>query len=165
MAAQKETMAMSADAVGSSSRCTVWWKRAFRSFGAVSGLFAAVSAGTSVATAQDTAYRSASAAPVSWQEFAKLVQTRFQQRFAADDEGARKFRDYLTKRAADGSATPLKPSVRVWVLPDGKLERLEFDGLDDDDVAVTLRAILMRGDIGAPPQDMLQPLHLRLSLQ
>jgi hypothetical protein len=146
------------------SRRTVWWKRGFRSFGAVTGLFAAVSAGTSVAAAQDTGYRSAATAPAAWQTFAKQVQTRFQQRLAADDEGARKFRDYLEKRVGEGSATPLKPIVRVWVLPDGKLERLEFDGLDDDDAAVNLRAILMH-DVGAPPPDMLQPLHLRLSLQ
>jgi hypothetical protein len=148
-----------------SSRRTVWWKRAFRSFGAVTGLFAAVSAGTSVAAAQDAGYRSASVAPASWQEFAKQVQTRFQQLLAADDEEARKFRDYLEKRVAEGGATPLKPIVRVWVLPDGKLERLEFDRLDSDDVAANLRTLLMRGDVGAPPSDMLQPLHLRLSLQ
>jgi hypothetical protein len=152
-------------AVEHSSRRTVWWKRALRSFGAVTGLFAAVSAGASGATAQDTGYRSASAAPASWQEFAKQVQTSFQQRLAADDEGARKFWDYLEKRAVEGGATPLKPIVRIWVLPDGKLERVEFDGLDDDDVAVNLRTLLMRGDAGPPPPDMLQPLRLRLSLR
>jgi hypothetical protein len=152
------------NAVNTSGTHLVWWKRVFWSLGVATGLFGTgFGAGTSTVIAQD--YRSASAAPASWQEFAKQVQTRFQQRFAADDEGARKFRDYLTKRAADGSATPLKPGVRVWALPDGKVERLEFDGVADDDVAVNLREILMHDDVGAPPQDMLQPLHLRLSLQ
>jgi hypothetical protein len=151
--ARKKTTIINTGAVDNSARPTVWWKRAFRSFGA-----------PSVATAQDTAYRSASAAPASWQEFAKQLQVRFAQRLVSDDEGAAKFRDYLTKRAEAG-ITPLKPGVRVWVLPNGKVERLEFDGLGDDDVAVNLRALLMRGNVGAPPADLLQPLHLRLSLQ
>ncbi len=156
---------ISGGAVGSSSRPEVWWKRAFQSLGAVTGLFGAISAGTSVAAAQDTNYRSASAAPASWQEFAKQVQTRFQQHLMADDEGARKIRDYFAKRAGEGSVTPRPPIVRVWVLPDGKIERLELDGLGDDSVAVNLRALLARGDVGVPPPDLLQPLHLRLSLQ
>jgi len=28
----------------------------------------------------------------------------------------------------DGNTTLLKSPVRVWVLPDGKVDRLEFDG-------------------------------------
>jgi hypothetical protein len=143
----------------------IWWKRIIRSLGAVTGLFVAAGAGSSAATAQESGYRSASAAPASWQEFSKQLQTRFQQRLGADDEGTRKFWDEVAKHTTDGSAAPLKPKVRVWILPDGKVERLEFDGLDGEVIAVKLRALLMSSDVGAPPPDMLQPLHLRLSLK
>ncbi len=153
------------NAFGANRSRVAWWKRTFWSLGAVTGLFGASFGAKTPAAAQNVEYRAVSVAPASWQEFAKQVQIRFQQRFAADDEGAAKFRDYLTKRASDGNAKALKPAVRVWVLPNGKVERLEFDGLDDDDVAVNLRAVLMRGGVGTPPPDMLQPLHLRLSLQ
>jgi hypothetical protein len=46
------------------------------------------------------------------------------------------------KREKTSGAKPLALVVRAWVLHDGKIERLEFDGLDDDAIAVDLRALL-----------------------
>jgi hypothetical protein len=48
---------------------------------------------------------------------------------------------------------------------DGKVNRVEFDGIDDPDAINELRALLIDGNVGAPPPEMLQPLHLRLSLR
>ena len=104
-------------------------------------------------------------APASWQAFAKQLQGRFEQRIAADDAAARKFQDYMTKRDGGPNAPPLTFVARTWILPDGEVERLEFDGLDDKGIAVNLLMLLARDNVGAPPPDMLQPLRLRLSLR
>ncbi|WP_213773061.1 hypothetical protein [Bradyrhizobium sp. dw_78] len=155
----------SAVAVANNRHHTAWWRRALRSLGAVTGLFAAVGAGTSAAVAQDVGYRSAATAPAAWQAFAKQLQGRFEQRLAADDKDARSFQQYIAKRGTESNAPPLTFVARTWVLPDGKVERLEFDGLDDDQIAVHLRALLTRDNVGTPPTDMLQPLRLRLALR
>jgi len=138
-----------------------WLTRLFRSVGLLGGL----AAGASSVAAQGVDYRPAAAAPAAWQEFAKRLQSRFQQRLAADDEGVRQFQDYMAKRAGAADTPSLTLVVRTWILPDGKIERIEFDGLDDPAAAVNLRALLAGGDVGTPPPDMLQPLRLRLSLR
>lgn len=148
---------------GNSSWRKSWWRRAFRSLGALSGLLAASGAATSGASAQEAAYRPAATAPAAWQNFARELQSRFEARLADDVADARAFQDYLKQRGSD--AQPLTFTARTWILPDGRIERLEFDDLDDKQIAVHLRTLLTRGAVGAPPQDMLQPLRLRLSLR
>ncbi len=142
---------------------TAWWQRLVWSLGAATGLLSgAAAAGSSPAAAQGGEYRAAAAAPAAWQDFARLLQSRFQQRLAADDKDARSFQDYLAK--LDGDKANLAVVVRSWIAPDGKVARVEFNGLDDD-AAVSLRALLVETEVSAPPAGMLQPLHLRLSLR
>ncbi|WP_143199258.1 hypothetical protein [Bradyrhizobium sp. NAS80.1] len=117
------------------------------------------------AVAQEADYRSAASAPSSWQSFAGGLQGRLQQRLAGNDADARAFQDYMRKYEPGSSASPMKFVARIWILPDGRIERLEFDGLEDKEIAVHLRALLTRDNVGAPPEDMLQPLRLRLSLR
>lgn len=136
-----------------------WWARLLRSTGTATSLAAAVAATT--APAQNGEYRSAATAPVAWQTFARELKTRFEQRLGADDEAARRVQESVAKREQQ-SADMLV--VRAWVLPSGKIERLEFDGIDDADLGVSLRALLASVTVTSPPQDMLQPLHLRVSL-
>ena len=156
---------MNAAAPATNSSQTGWWRRVLRSLGAVAGSVAVAGASASGASAQDAAYRAAATAPMSWQAFAGQLQSRFEGRLAADDEDARAFHDYLAKREGAPNARPLTFVARTWILPDGKVERLEFDGLDDKEIAVHLRALLTRDSVRAPPPDMLQPLRLRLSLR
>jgi hypothetical protein len=157
-------MAKNADVSNNGNRIA-WWKRLLCSLGAISGVFTVgVGASRLPAAAQDVNYRSAAAAPAAWQEFAKRLQGAFQDRLAADEE-VRLFQDYTAKHSGAASTTALALVVRTWVLPDGKVERIEFDGLDDDNLAVRLGALLALGNVGVPPPDMLQPLHLRLSLR
>jgi hypothetical protein len=140
------------------------WTRFVCWLGAATGLFSAgLGVATPSAVAQRTDYRSAAAAPAAWQAFAKELQSWFQQRLAADDDAARQFQSQLEQRGKV-DATPVALTMRAWILPDGKVARVEFDGLDPE-IAVSLRALLSGGDVGAPPPEMLQPLHLRLSLQ
>jgi hypothetical protein len=156
---------MTADAVKKNCESRVARKRLFGWLGAATGLLAAgLAAETLSVVAQGSDYRSAATAPAAWQEFAKKLQNTFQQRLAADDDGARQFRDQMDKRAEEANAAPVTLIARTWILPDGNVERIEFDGLDQD-VAVNLRALLAHGEVGVAPPDMLQPLHLRLSLR
>jgi hypothetical protein len=147
------------------SRAT-WWKRIFRFVAATAGLLAAgMGAEASPIAVGNTNYRPASAAPSAWQAFARQLQGRVEQRLAGDDERARHFQDYLTSRSEGAGASPVTFVVRTWILADGQVHRVEFDGIDDADVVGGLRALLIGGNVGAPPPEMLQPLHLRLSLR
>jgi hypothetical protein len=156
---------MSADCIKNNKSRVGWCKRLFWSLGTATGLLTAgLGAKASPANSQQSDYRSAAAAPAAWQEFAKLLQNRFQQRLAADDETARRFQDDLVKVAGGNDANPPTLIVRTWILPDGKVERVEADGLDRD-ANVDLRTLLGGEGVGVPPSDMLQPLHLRLTLR
>jgi hypothetical protein len=152
------------NAAGNKTARAEWPKRLLRSLGALTGLLA-VGAGATVASAQSNDYRAAAAAPASWQAFAGQLQGRFEQRLAADDKDAASFRNYLAQHQAGPSASPLKFVAAISILPDGKIDRLEVDGLDDEQIAIRLRALLSQENVGAPPPDMLQPLRLRLSLR
>jgi hypothetical protein len=136
-----------------------------RKTGAACGILIGVGLVAPVALAQNAEFRSADSAPAAWQNFAMGLQSRFNQRLAADDKDVREFGDELAKRYAGTGVEPLTFVARTWISPGGKIQRLEFDGLEDQEVAAKLRALLTRGDVGAPPPDMLQPLRLRLALQ
>jgi hypothetical protein len=145
-----------------SGRGKLQWRALVGWIGAVTGL---LGAGPSVAApASDGApasdYRPATAVPASWQTFARRLQSSFQERLAAEDDLADKFRDALAARPVAADALTL----RAWILPTGQIERLEFDQLDAL-VAARLRVVLSQADVGAPPADMLQPVRLRLVLR
>lgn len=152
---------MNANATGNSSPRARWLAKILRSLGIASGV-AAVSTVASLVPAEQANYRSATTAPASWQSLATELKDRFEERLGADNDGARRMRDAVTKFEQQST---LMLVVRAWIAPTGKVERLEFDGLDDADIAVELRALLASVAVSPPPSDMLQPLHLRLSLR
>jgi hypothetical protein len=91
------------------------------------------------------------------------VQTRLRERLAVDDEGTQQLHRRLEERTSEAAAQVIV--AKVWMTSTGSIEHLEFDGVDGE-IAATLRGILAQQEIGgAPPADMLQPLHLKLSLQ
>jgi hypothetical protein len=146
-----------------------WLKNLFWSLGTATGLLTAglgaqAAPQASPTDSQRSDYRSAASAPAAWQEFAKQLQSQFQQRLAADDEAARRFEDDMAKLAGGNDAAPPTLIVRTWIFPDGTVERVESDGLDAV-AAASLRTLLAGAAVGAPPPDMLQPLHLRLTLR
>lgn len=156
---------MNADTVPIGASRGRQWRALFGWLGTMGGLLGAgAAASTTPAVAQRGDYRAAASVPAAWQAFAGQLQGRFQQRLAADDDAAQRFRAQLEQRAESGGAAPVAVTLRAWILPDGRIERVEFEALDQG-TALTLRTLLMHGDVGAPPPDMLQPLHLRLTLR
>lgn len=131
------------------------------------GLGITIGAGTitlpTATAAQTNDYQPTDNAPATWRQFAEQVQLKFRERLATDDGSVRQLNRLLEERRAIDS-NPLSVLVKVWISPVGAVERLEFDTLDTD-VASNLRAILIGSSLHAlPPQNMLQPMHLMLSL-
>lgn len=146
-----------------------WWRRIFHSAAGAAGLIAAgAEAKASLATVPSGEYQPAAAAPEVWQAFARQVQVRFEQQLSGDSDRARQVQDYLVKdylarRNIDIGAAPARFVIRAWVKADGKVDRIEIDGIGDATAAAELRALLIDRDVGVPPPRMLQPLHLRLT--
>lgn len=138
-----------------------WWAALLALVGATSDV---PRLGVSTVAAQPEIYRSAAQVPQAWREFALQLQSKFVQRLASDQDAVGRLAKEMAGGAEATSAEARTVTLRAWVLPDGKVERLEFDGLDPS-VAVGLRALLSDVDGGSPPPDMLQPVHLRLSLR
>ncbi|WFU22130.1 hypothetical protein QA649_29085 [Bradyrhizobium sp. CB1717] len=145
---------------------TTWWNRIAGSLAAAAGLLAAgAGVNASPIAAERSDYRPADAVPPAWQAFARQLKHTIEQRLAADDEKARHFQEYLDSRIIGGDVPPVTLLLRAWVSSDGRLHRVEFDGLSDPRASVDLRALLTGQNVGVPPPEMLQPLHLRFSLR
>lgn len=146
-----------------------WWRRIFHSAAGAAGLIAAgADAKASPVTVPSSEYQPAAAAPESWQSFARQVQGGFEQQLAGDSDAARQVQeylvdDYLARRKIDTGAAPARFVVRAWIKADGKVNRIEIEGIGDAGAAADLRALLIDRDVGVPPPGMLQPLHLRLT--
>jgi hypothetical protein len=141
------------------------WRRAFPwlcvVLGALAVLFSARGAPAGAATELDNP--STTEVPASWQAFARRLQLRFQERLSSDNDNALRLRDSMTRLGQAGAAAPTL-IVRAWVLPDGKVARVELEGTPNEDALHDLSAALMGDAIGTVPPDMPQPLRLRLSL-
>jgi hypothetical protein len=142
-----------------------WLKRLACSIGALAALFGGDTArGAPFQGTEGAEYRPANTVPPAWREFASRLQNRFQEQLASDDDVVRELQDYLGKRSAEPGGPAPAILVRAWILPGGEIERLDCDGLDGVS-ALALKSLLAGVDAGTPPADMLQPLHLRLSLR
>lgn len=122
-----------------------------------------LSAGRAPAVAQSPDYKPASEAPSAWRDYALLLQGTFQQRLEADEATTRWLAEFAAQRVKE--TKPLAFVVRTRVAADGKIERIGFDSGVDPELAEKLRPLLASVNAGAPPPDMLQPLHLRLQLR
>jgi hypothetical protein len=112
------------------------------------------------ALVQIAGYRSSGGAPAAWRQFALAVQSGLERRLSVEDEIHRLFRPHGT--AGDTLVRAVK--ARVWIAETGEVARLEFDDVHEK-LAIALREVLAGYRVNAvPPSDMLQPLHLKLSL-
>jgi hypothetical protein len=103
-------------------------------------------------------------APAAWQEFGVKIQATLNDRLNADDDATRELHRLLEVRTA-GGASIRSVVTRIWVTEAGNIDRLEFDGADNE-LAANLRNVLTSKLIGiVPPPGMRQPVNLRLSLR
>jgi hypothetical protein len=144
----------------SDGRRAGWWVALLALLGVTADVLCL---GVSTVRAQPEIYRSAAEVPPGWREFALQLQGKFVQRLASDQDAVDKLARDMAAGAGAGAEGRIV-ALRAWILPDGKVQRLEFDSLDPA-VAAALRALLSNTDGGPPPPDMLQPVHLRLSLR
>jgi hypothetical protein len=129
--------------------------------GALAMLFATRAAPVRAASEADKP--STTEVPAAWQAFAARLQLHFQERLSSDDKNAFRLRDSMMTRAKAMGAAPTL-IVRAWILADGKVSRVELEGLPAENDSHDLEAVLIGDTIGALPPDMPQPLRLRLSL-
>ena len=83
-----------------------------------------------------------------------------------DSEPATAFRAYLhqTRPAEDQPTPPLV--LKVWIKPDGRVDRIDFTPLADESANANLRAAIVGRTLGsAPPRGMLLPLRLAIQLE
>jgi hypothetical protein len=165
MQSERDVPAPTASAVGKRSGRVAWWKRIFRPAAVAGVIVAGVDAKATPVALERGEYRPATAVPEAWQAFARQLQQRFEQQLTGDSDGARRIQDYLIRHDGGADAPALKVGLRAWVFANGKVDRIEVDGIDDALMRIELRALLMDGSVGAPPPAMLQPVHLRLSLR
>jgi hypothetical protein len=146
-------------------------RRVPRLFWTVAGLLGVFqllggSAATPPASAQNLGYRSTNAVPASWTRYAQLVQYRFKEWLSADDEVAYRFHLFLENRAVGEDTPPDALVVKVWIAKDGQVQRVDFPSFKDKQADADLHTLLTQGNIGEPPpSDLLQPIHLKVSLQ
>src|ERR1700692_4603329 len=114
--ANRSRRKMNGAGVGRRESHASWWWRMFRSAAASAGLLAAgIGAEASPVDLANGNYRPATAAPETWEAFAKHMQEKCEQRLAGDDKKARRFQDYLTRRREKSDAPPLSAVLRTWV--------------------------------------------------
>jgi hypothetical protein len=147
-------------------RAAPWRMRSFVPWlrvvlGALAVLFGTRAVSVRAASEGDKA--STTEVPSSWQAFAARLQRQFQERLSSDEQHAARLRDSMMKRAQAKGAAPALV-LRVWMLTDGKVSRVELEGSQENNASRELDAVLIGETIGAVPPDMPQPLRLRLSL-
>ncbi|WP_143149270.1 hypothetical protein [Hyphomicrobium sp. CS1BSMeth3] len=116
------------------------------------------------ATAQS--FRPSTDVPAAWTAFAKSLQMQSQTVLRGDDEVARRLQVHLEKlRVANPNMPPLALTIRMWVDANGRVQPVAHPPLLEPAANADLKTLLARVAAGPPPAGMLQPVHLRLSLE
>jgi hypothetical protein len=117
----------------------------------------------SSAAAQTAPYQSAGEAPAAWRDYAVQLRNHFVQQLVGNRKVAAKLANSMSHQNV-GTAVPSgMVTLRAWVSPIGKVQRVEFDGIEGD-AAAELRDLFTKDDVGVPPSGMLQPMQLRFLL-
>lgn len=107
-----------------------------------------------------------SEAPVAWVQYAEIATRSITGWLEEDSEPATAFRAYLhqTRPAEDQPTPPLV--LKVWIKPDGRVDRIDFTPFADEPTNANLRATIVgRSLASAPPRGMLLPLRLAIQLE
>lgn len=137
------------------------WRRMFHLLGSI-GL------GWSAATVPVTATSAELQVPQHWLSYAQLVSKQFQTWLGdSNDETVQRLHTFMQDRLLQGEASrpPAPLVVRVWIAPNGQVERLDFASLGNAQADSDLRSVLSSHSLSeAPPVDMRQPMVLQLDL-
>lgn len=106
-----------------------------------------------------------SAAPVEWVRYAESATTTISGWLEEDGEAATRLRAYLheTRPVADQPTPPLL--LKVWIAPDGGVERVEFTPFAHEAANADLRSAIVGRRLAPPPRDILLPLRLSVQLE
>ncbi|SFQ38512.1 hypothetical protein SAMN05216567_11516 [Variovorax sp. OK605] len=106
--------------------------------------------------------------PQHWVSYANLAGNQLQSSLSdpASDTVVRLHAWMQARMLKEGQPIPPAPVVvRVWVAPNGKIDRVAFDSLGDAQADTDLRALLTAQPLAEPPpRDMRQPMVLQLTL-
>lgn len=135
------------------------WQRLRSALAGVLGL-SMVGAAIPPAVAQATV-------PQHWISYAQWAGNQFEAWLAdGGNDAVVRLHAHLQARLLGASDAPPVPLiVRVWVAPNGQVERLAFDTLGTPSADADLRTTLMAQPLSEPPpRDMRQPMVLQLRL-
>ncbi|WP_198088129.1 YbaB/EbfC family DNA-binding protein [Variovorax sp. E3] len=106
--------------------------------------------------------------PQHWISYANLAGNQLQSSLSdpANETVVRLHAWMQERMLKEGQTAPPAPVVvRVWVAPNGKVERVAFDSLGNAQADADLRSLLTAQPLAeAPPRDMRQPMVLQLTL-
>lgn len=105
-------------------------------------------------------------APLAWVHFAEHATRMISAWLEEDSEAAARFRTYLHQVQAAGNQ-PIRPlEIKLWITPDGLIERVAFAPFVHEQANADLRAAIVGRRLpSAPPPDMLLPLRIAVQLE
>lgn len=140
------------------------WGRLLRACGGVGLALAAASA----PAAPQTEAQARQPVPQHWISYATLAGNQLQAALSdpANEAVVRLHAWMQARMLREGQGAPPAPLVvRLWVAADGRVQRVAFEPLGDEQADADLRALLTAQSLAeAPPRDMLQPMVLQLTL-
>lgn len=104
--------------------------------------------------------------PGHWLSYAQSVSLAFQDRLGdPTSDSVQRLHAWMQARLLQSEQAAPALVVRLWVTPQGGIERLEFDSLGQAQADADLRQLLVADPLPEPPpRDMRQPLVLQLTL-
>ncbi|GGB95483.1 hypothetical protein GCM10007205_00880 [Oxalicibacterium flavum] len=106
--------------------------------------------------------------PQHWISYAQMASNQFEAWLGnPDDESVQRLHAWMQERLLqDGPPVPTSLVVRVWVEPNGRVGRMEFASLGQNQADADLRSIMTAQPLSEPPPpDMRLPMVLQLSLK
>lgn len=106
--------------------------------------------------------------PQHWISYAQMAGNQLEGWLSdpADEAVQRLHASMQERMLQEGEALPPPLIVRLWVKPDGKIDRVEFASIGKEQADQDLRAVLQSRPLSEPPPpDMRLPMVLQLSLK
>jgi hypothetical protein len=103
--------------------------------------------------------------PAHWLAYAQWAGSELQTRLSVGEEPQLVQLLAWLQRQRQRDAQPIPIVLRIWISPQGRIDRSEFTSLGAAQADRDLHALVEATPLPSPPPDMLQPLVLRLTLR